>query len=88
VLRNYHYEWDEEKRVFSNMPAHDWSSHGSSAFRTLALSWKHPVGVKPGDTQAQIIERIAAGSVGNQTFGKLKEAHLRKMKNLRQGLYH
>jgi len=88
VLRNYHYEWDEEKRVFSNMPAHDWSSHGSSAFRTLSLSWKHPAGVKPGDTSAQIIERIQSGSVGSMTFGAMKDKHLKKMKAQRDTLYH
>ena len=88
VLRNYHYEWDEEKKVFSNMPAHDWSSHGASAFRTLSLSWRHPKEVKPGDTQAQIIERIQAGSVGQQTFGALKNKHLKKMKAERSRLFH
>ena len=88
VLRNYHYEWDEEKKIFSNMPAHDWSSHGASAFRTLSLSWKHPKEVRPGETQSQIVERIKSGSIHNQTFGALKDKHLKKMKSARQGLYH
>lgn len=88
VLRNYHYEWDEEKKIFSNMPAHDWSSHGASAFRTLSLSWRHPKEVRPGETQAQIVERIKSGSIQNQTFGALKDKHFKKMKSARQGLYH
>jgi phage terminase large subunit len=37
ALKSYHYEWDAEAKVFSNQPAHDWSSHGADAFRGLAL---------------------------------------------------
>jgi hypothetical protein len=37
ALKAYHYEWDEDRKTFSNQPAHDWSSHGSDGFRGLAL---------------------------------------------------
>lgn len=37
ALRAYRRRWDEELRVFSEAPLHDWSSHGSDAFRYLAL---------------------------------------------------
>lgn len=36
ALRQYHYEYDEEKKLFSNKPAHDWSSHTGDAFRYMA----------------------------------------------------
>jgi hypothetical protein len=36
-LRAYKREWDEDKQVFREKPNHDWSSHGSDAFRYLAL---------------------------------------------------
>lgn len=36
-LRAYRRRWDEELRIFSESPLHDWSSHGSDAFRYLAL---------------------------------------------------
>ena len=36
ALRQYHYEYDEEKKIFSNKPAHDWASHTADAFRYLA----------------------------------------------------
>lgn len=36
ALRNYHYEYDEEKRLFSPRPFHDWSSHCADAMRYLA----------------------------------------------------
>lgn len=81
VLRNYHYEWDEEKRVFSNMPAHDWSSHGSSAFRTLALSWKPPKG-PPRDAVTSNIP-TADGNLSGQSFGAMVKRHLAKAKRQR-----
>lgn len=36
-LRAYRRRWDEEDRVFSDAPMHDWTSHGADAFRYLAL---------------------------------------------------
>jgi hypothetical protein len=35
-LREYHYEYDEDKKDYSVRPAHDWSSHASDAFRYVA----------------------------------------------------
>lgn len=40
VLRAYRYEWDEDAKVFSKKPLHDWASHGSDAFRYLACAFK------------------------------------------------
>jgi hypothetical protein len=37
-LRSYHKAYDEKKKVFKSRPEHDWSSHGSDAFRYLAVS--------------------------------------------------
>jgi hypothetical protein len=37
-LRNYRREYDEKRSVFFDKPLHDWASHGSDAFRYLALS--------------------------------------------------
>jgi phage terminase large subunit len=36
ALRQYHRAYDEDKRVFSNTPAHDWASHSADAFRYAA----------------------------------------------------
>lgn len=36
-LMNYHKEYDERRMQFKQKPFHDWSSHGSDAFRMLAL---------------------------------------------------
>ena len=37
ALKSYHYVWDEDRKVFSPKPEHDWSSNTSDAFRYLAL---------------------------------------------------
>lgn len=42
-LRAYRRKWDEELRVFSDTPIHDWTSHGSDAFRYLALVAKERI---------------------------------------------
>jgi hypothetical protein len=53
-LRNYRRDYDEKRNVFFEKPLHDWSSHGSDAFRYLATgmndvsSWSKPLKVNTG----------------------------------------
>lgn len=35
--REYHRKWSDERKVFSQTPVHDWSSHTSDALRYLAV---------------------------------------------------
>lgn len=37
ALINYQRKWDEERRVFSKIPLHNWASHTSDALRYLAI---------------------------------------------------
>ena len=37
ALKAYRREWDEKRKTFHDRPEHDWSSHGSDAFRYLAV---------------------------------------------------
>ena len=37
ALRGYHYRWDDERKILSSKPEHDWSSHASDAARCLAM---------------------------------------------------
>ena len=39
-MRQYQREYDEDKKVFRDKPRHDWTSHGSDAFRMLAVAWQ------------------------------------------------
>jgi phage terminase large subunit len=41
ALKAYHYEWDDDLKVLSNKPVHDWSSHPADGFRGLALVVRH-----------------------------------------------
>ena len=43
ALRSYRREFDALKQVYSDTPRHDWSSHGSDAFRMLALVSGRPL---------------------------------------------
>ena len=51
-LRNYRREYDEKRNVFFDKPLHDWASHGSDAFRYLAVGmntstgWGKPLPIK------------------------------------------
>jgi len=38
ALKSYRKEYDEKRKTYLNHPLHDWSSNGSDAFRTLAVS--------------------------------------------------
>lgn len=38
-LRAYRYEWDDDRKVWSKEPCHDWASHGSDAFAEYAMSF-------------------------------------------------
>jgi phage terminase large subunit len=42
ALTAYTREWDEDRKVFAVKPRHDWASHGSDAFRYLALGLREP----------------------------------------------
>ena len=58
-LRQYQTEWDDEKKIFSDKPLHNWASHYADGFRSLAMAYREviaeapkpkPRGVVVGDT--------------------------------------
>jgi len=40
AVRQYHREWDDNKKMFKDKPEHDWTSHPSDALRTMAVAWR------------------------------------------------
>lgn len=40
ALRQYRADWDDDLKVFKKTPLHDWASHGSDAFRYLAMAYR------------------------------------------------
>lgn len=47
ALRAYHAEFDDKRKVFDDRPHHDWSSHGSDAWRYMSLAWREMQPEKP-----------------------------------------
>lgn len=43
ALRNYHFIYDEDLKIFRSKPSHDWSSHAAKAFEIGARCWGKPV---------------------------------------------
>jgi phage terminase large subunit len=41
ALKAYHYGWDEEAKVLTKKPVHDWSSHTADTFRYVAVVAKY-----------------------------------------------
>lgn len=42
ALRQYQFEFDEDKKTFKSKPRHDWASHGSDAFEIISQVWRNP----------------------------------------------
>lgn len=42
ALKQYQYEWDEDKKMYKKKHRHDWASHASRAFDLVARTWKTP----------------------------------------------
>ena len=80
-LRHYHRKWDEDKRMFVDDPVHDWASHDADAFRVLATTWKF---VAPSPSEMPLHEQLLAASITQQTFGQMKDAHLKKKRLARE----
>lgn len=40
ALRLYRADYDEDLKIFRNVPLHDWTSHAADAFRYLAMAWR------------------------------------------------
>jgi phage terminase large subunit len=60
ALREYRSEWDDEKKVFSNKPRHDWASHAADAFRYLAMAWRELTpDAMPKTDQEKLREAVA-----------------------------
>lgn len=85
-LKSYHRKWDDDKKVFSDVPKHDWASHDADAWRSVALSWRAPK--KAEGPQAPLSDRLMQKSIGNQTFGQLRNKHFDKMRAKREAVFH
>lgn len=79
-LRHYHREYDEEKKKFSDAPAHDWASHGADAWRYVSLSWEQ---TKPKATEPHWHDQVMAQAKKGLTWGQVTEEHFARRRRLR-----
>jgi hypothetical protein len=57
ALRNYMREFNEERQAYSNVPLHNWASHGGSAFRYFGLGAReYNAPAQPINTESLIRE--------------------------------
>lgn len=67
-LKQYHRKYNEERNTFSDTPVHDWSSHGSDAFRYAIIdsynNTPHVNKPRPIDTQPTFNDLLTQTSTG------------------------
>lgn len=56
ALEAYHSEYNEEKKILSNRPEHDWASNGADAFRTFAVGYAPKQ--KPDESVTEMMRRF------------------------------
>lgn len=81
ALKFYHHDYDDEKKIFTDQPVHDWSSDPADAFRYLSLVWKEARNeLDAGPIEQQLIDK----SIQSITMGSLTKNHLQRMKKMRE----
>ena len=45
ALRNYQKKWDEKRKMYSEVPLHDWSSNGADGFRYASIAIRPKQGI-------------------------------------------
>lgn len=43
ALRQYQFEYDDDKKVYRSKPRHDWASHGADAAEIVGRVWREPI---------------------------------------------
>lgn len=71
ALKNYQFEWDDDKKTFRSKPRHDWTSHASDAFEIIGQAWRKQV--------LEVIQPPKFRTANNATFKDLLE-HSRKQR--------
>jgi hypothetical protein len=61
-LTSYHYQWDDQKKILSDDPHHDWSSHGSDAFEIIGQVWQ-PVKSAESKPKPRFLHEMTADDV-------------------------
>lgn len=81
ALKFYHHAYNDEKKVFTTEPVHDWASNGADSFRYLSLVWRE---ARAEPEQQPVDQQLIDKSVQSITMGSLTKNHLAKMKRRRE----
>lgn len=77
ALRAYRRKWDPMSKSFSNLPMHDWSSHGSDAYRYLSLIARERI-VKPPE-EPKIISPVLPEPMYLEELFQEREDRMRRI---------
>jgi phage terminase large subunit len=75
ALKQYHYKYNEDKKTFSNVPEHDWTSHAADAFRGVACVVKQIEGIMRSPPPIQKPSQYAKAVSESFTLDQLWEEH-------------
>ncbi len=67
-LKNYRKQYDDKRKMYLDVPYHDWSSHGADAFRMMAVSLQPSDYGRPAKEQNYDYGRVNTGTGSGQTF--------------------
>lgn len=62
ALKQYQFEYDDDKKTFRSKPLHDWTSHFSDAFEIIGQVWQNPV-LLPASEKPRFLEDLTANEV-------------------------
>lgn len=72
ALRQYHYEYDEDRKTYSARPQHDWTSHGADGFRYMAVTVRVLQLIRAGEEPEQPKK---TNELGLPTMDEMWESH-------------
>jgi hypothetical protein len=79
ALRQYRADYDEKKRVFTNKPRHDWTSHAADAYRYMAMAWRTLRPAPPPEKPKELAFEVRDGRLtGNMSVREWIETKKRK----------
>ena len=71
ALKEYRSDYNEDRKVFSTTPLHDWTSHAADAFRYAALSVKLSEGMRPREEGRGTLVQVPGARVEQVPLGPL-----------------
>lgn len=60
AMKQYHAEWDDERKMFKDKPYHDWTSDFADAARYMALAWREVKAVTPKQQRPKELKIMAS----------------------------